>query len=336
VELCALESEDDDDDEKKEGKSGGGRSGSKNESKTETRKITSVWAVAVADGKLFDAPMRLSNATAAVLRFSGSGNGGKAESPPLPLSRLLPPVDLSDAGAPAAAPPAFSFSSSSSSSPIPFPEPTVSHDLTIRFNKQKGFVESEGEGEEAKGKEEEVKNNNSNTTTKGPLYFVEGHSQRPRGLDDPRRPSLLEVVKRRAAAAAMAVTEENSSSKEGEGREGGKEVEGEGEEELQKSWNLFRHPLGAVVELLLRNDDDAEHSFHLHGHNIWVVGEGEETEGKGKRRKIGEARDTVLIPSKSEIRVRYVADSPGVFLAHCHMSWHESAGLGVVMVDGVK
>ena len=238
------------------------------------------------------------------------------------LLRLLPPpegVDLSDAGAPADAAPAFSFSapsspSSSFISPLS-PEPTVSHRFTITFNKQqKGIVNEEEEEDEVEEKES------------GPRYFVEGFSQRPSGLDDPRRPSLLETetmesAMRSSSSAAAAANSSNSKSSEKE-----------------KTWNLLRHPLGAVVEMRLRNDDDVEHSWHLHGHNFWLVEGGEEKREGGTtttEAAITEARDTVLIPSKSEIRARYVADSPGAFLAHCHMSWHEAAGLAVVMVDGL-
>ena len=115
----------------------------------------------------------------------------------------------------------------------------------------------------------------------------------------------------------------------------------EGEEE----WNLLRHPLGAVVEMVVRNEDDVEHSWHLHGHHFWVVGSRKGSSGGGSEEEGGEgtemveiveARDTVLVPALSQITARYVVDSPGVFLAHCHMSWHEAAGLAVVMVDGVE
>ena len=180
------------------------------------------------------------------------------------------------------------------------------------------------------------------TSDEGPSYFVEGFSQRPRGLDDPRKPSLLETEKERA----MRLSSFSPSGAAG----GGNGVSGDGssskdqeERERLKEWNIFRHPLGSVVEMRVRNDDDVEHSWHLHGHNFWVVaegggeGEGEGEEGgKGPTAIVAEARDTVLVPAGAAVRLRYVADSPGAFLAHCHMGWHEAAGLAVVMVDGVE
>jgi len=331
VELCALESESGGSGDSDGEEGGGGEN-------REATKIASVWAVAVADGALFDAPMRLSNATAAVLRLGGGGRDSR---------RLLPPagIDLSDAGAAAAAPPAFSSSSTSPPVAVPSPRPTVSHRLTISFNKQKkkgsSSVEEGGGGgasEEAGGKEREGKEEDTAT---GPRYFVEGFSQRPRGLDDPRQPSLLETEKKKKKAMLP------SSSSGGSNSSSSSKEEGEEEEEPKKEWNLLRHPLGSVVEMRVRNDDDVEHSWHLHGHNFWVVksssgGEEAEEEGKGAEKEgtvettaIIEARDTVLVPAGARITARYVVDSPGAFLAHCHMSWHEAAGLAVVMVDGV-
>ena len=378
VELCALLEKSGGDSDgsggNEEGGGGGGIGGGgtkKNKStkktkeeENETEMITSVWAVAVADGALFDAPMRLSNATAAVLRFGGGGRGRDL--------RFLPPegVDLSDAGAAAAAPPAFSsaLSSSSSSSSIdsssgppppaaavPSPEPTVFHQLTISFNKQqnRSFVQGGGGrgGGGVGGVGGRKKENSSSSSTEGPSYFVEGFSQRPRGLDDPRKPSLLEAEKERAAAAAMRRSSASSSSfgpaagGDGGGSSSGRGKEEEREErELTEEWNLLRHPLGSVVEMRVRNDDDVEHSWHLHGHNFWVVAEGKkEEEDEGEEGKsssssmmIAEARDTVLVPPGTAVTLRYVADSPGAFLAHCHMGWHEAAGLAAVMVDGVE
>ena len=320
VELCALESDEGDNTKKAE---------------EEETKITSVWAVAVADGALFDAPMRLSNATAAVLRFGGGGARDLRFPPPAG-------INLSDVGAAAAAPPAFPFvplspSSSSSTSPpafVPLPEPTVSHRLTISFNKQ----QQRRGGEEARGVEGRGRKEEEEDNRKGPSYTVEGVSQRPIGIDEPRQVSLLETEKERAMLLSS-----SSSSGAGTGGNGSSGSKEEEDENLKK-WNLFRHPLGSVVEMLLINDDDVEHSWHLHGHNFWVVGEGkgEEEGGEGKQGKatptttITEGRDTVLIPAKSQIKARYVVDSPGAFLAHCHMSWHEAVGLAVVMVDGVE
>ncbi|KAK3990829.1 putative laccase precursor [Cladorrhinum sp. PSN332] len=43
-------------------------------------------------------------------------------------------------------------------------------------------------------------------------------------------------------------------------------------------------------------------------------------------------RDTVTVPSGGYIAVAFKPDNPGVWLVHCHISWHASAGLALQMI----
>ncbi|KAK4458969.1 putative laccase precursor [Cladorrhinum samala] len=43
-------------------------------------------------------------------------------------------------------------------------------------------------------------------------------------------------------------------------------------------------------------------------------------------------RDTVTVPSGGYVAVAFKPDNPGVWLVHCHISWHASAGLALQMV----
>ena len=43
-------------------------------------------------------------------------------------------------------------------------------------------------------------------------------------------------------------------------------------------------------------------------------------------------RDTVTVPSGGYVAVAFRPDNPGVWLVHCHISWHASAGLALQMV----
>jgi len=38
-------------------------------------------------------------------------------------------------------------------------------------------------------------------------------------------------------------------------------------------------------------------------------------------------RDTVLMPAYTWTVLRFVADNPGMWAFHCHLSWHMAAGL---------
>ncbi|KAF8589080.1 multicopper oxidase [Ramaria rubella] len=83
-----------------------------------------------------------------------------------------------------------------------------------------------------------------------------------------------------------------------------------------------------VVDIRVDNLDDGDHPFHLHGHRPWIM-------GTGRGRYIGQAlsntnllrRDTVLIPRYSWMVLRFVTDNPGLWTFHCHLVWHNEAGL---------
>ncbi|RUS29517.1 Cupredoxin [Jimgerdemannia flammicorona] len=113
----------------------------------------------------------------------------------------------------------------------------------------------------------------------------------------------------------------------------------------------------AVVELTIWNDDVTEHYFHLHGHQFWVMGSGQALNNviKPGPTQNFPVRDTIAVPGCRKranntgegicggglgyVRVRFIADNPGVWLLHCHMEWHMAAGLAatfVVDADGLR
>jgi FtsP/CotA-like multicopper oxidase with cupredoxin domain len=81
---------------------------------------------------------------------------------------------------------------------------------------------------------------------------------------------------------------------------------------------------GERVEILLRNDTNMAHPMHLHGHDFQVV----EIDGKQVN---GALRDTLLVPPRSAIKVRFDANNPGVWAFHCHILYHLAAGMFTVL-----
>jgi FtsP/CotA-like multicopper oxidase with cupredoxin domain len=47
------------------------------------------------------------------------------------------------------------------------------------------------------------------------------------------------------------------------------------------------------------------------------------------------ARDTVTLPANGYLRLRWIVDSPGAWLVHCHILMHSYVGLGFIMRDGI-
>jgi FtsP/CotA-like multicopper oxidase with cupredoxin domain len=90
------------------------------------------------------------------------------------------------------------------------------------------------------------------------------------------------------------------------------------------AWSLEVPPLSIVngerVELIFVNRTKMAHPVHLHGHPFQVVAIGES-------RFAGAVRDTVLVPPKTTVTVEFDADNPGWWPLHCHLLYHQHAGM---------
>ena len=54
--------------------------------------------------------------------------------------------------------------------------------------------------------------------------------------------------------------------------------------------------------------------------------------GKIKRNLINPPmKDTVSVPDAGFTLIRFLANNPGYWLLHCHMSWHNHVGMGVII-----
>jgi hypothetical protein len=92
---------------------------------------------------------------------------------------------------------------------------------------------------------------------------------------------------------------------------------------------------------VIQQDDTAgaiPHPVHLHGHDFYVLDVGENTTWSGdiSRLRLDNPirRDTVTLPTKGYIVLAFEADNPGVWLMHCHIPFHISAGFGMQFLEG--
>lgn len=98
---------------------------------------------------------------------------------------------------------------------------------------------------------------------------------------------------------------------------------------LQESWpRILTSEEITVVDIVLRNEDDGPHPFHLHGGKFWVLDRGINT-GVGSywSSLLPLQRDTVWLPKNEWVHLRFVADNPGLWLFHCHIPWHSQIGM---------
>lgn len=75
---------------------------------------------------------------------------------------------------------------------------------------------------------------------------------------------------------------------------------------------------GQRVALTFRNSSMMWHPMHLHGHTFQVLGAG----GRPGARK-----DTLIVLPMQQLRVSFVADNPGIWMLHCHNTYHQEAGM---------
>ena len=78
---------------------------------------------------------------------------------------------------------------------------------------------------------------------------------------------------------------------------------------------LFRVPRGTAISLDIENDNNWPHAMHVHGHHFI------------DQRTPGIWRDTSLFERGERAALRFVADNPGKWLIHCHMTEHMAAGM---------
>jgi len=102
----------------------------------------------------------------------------------------------------------------------------------------------------------------------------------------------------------------------------GVSMTGDGRKEMPLLLTLKR---GQTCVLALRNETAWWHPMHLHGHSFRVVSRN----GKPNARR--EWRDTVLVPPRENAEIAFVADNPGDWMFHCHVTDHQEAGMMTVL-----
>ncbi|RDI83024.1 hypothetical protein Vi05172_g6809 [Venturia inaequalis] len=110
-------------------------------------------------------------------------------------------------------------------------------------------------------------------------------------------------------------------------------------------------PDGNIVEITIINDTPAPHPWHLHGHSMQIINRtfyGTTTppniilpDDAGVVHVPAPTlpqspmrRDTVYVyPNGGTLTMRFKADNPGVWLLHCHVEWHVSAGMQATIIE---
>jgi FtsP/CotA-like multicopper oxidase with cupredoxin domain len=98
----------------------------------------------------------------------------------------------------------------------------------------------------------------------------------------------------------------------------GMSMTGDGQPDMLPLLTLKR---GQPCVLALRNETAWWHPMHLHGHSFRVISR------NGKPNRLEEWRDTVLVPPRESTEIAFVADNPGDWMFHCHVTDHQETGM---------
>lgn len=102
----------------------------------------------------------------------------------------------------------------------------------------------------------------------------------------------------------------------------GMSMTGDGNSDMPPLLMLER---GRSYLLTIRNDTAWWHPMHLHGHSFRVL------RRNGAAVPHHQWADTVLVSPREAVDIAFVADNPGDWMFHCHVTDHQASGLMTVL-----
>ena len=98
----------------------------------------------------------------------------------------------------------------------------------------------------------------------------------------------------------------------------GMSMTGEGAAKMEPAFSLQR---GQTCLLAMRNDTAWAHTMHIHGFSTRLLSR------NGKPVPHNQWHDTIYLGPADRIECAFVADNPGDWMLHCHITDHQMAGL---------
>lgn len=99
--------------------------------------------------------------------------------------------------------------------------------------------------------------------------------------------------------------------------------------------NVLNFGTNTSIRFVVNNLSPAAHPMHLHGHDFQVIGEGNGTWDGTTLTNLAnpQRRDVQIVVPDGYIVVQILADNPGAWPFHCHISWHVSGGLYATILE---
>ncbi|KIX06539.1 uncharacterized protein Z518_04515 [Rhinocladiella mackenziei CBS 650.93] len=107
--------------------------------------------------------------------------------------------------------------------------------------------------------------------------------------------------------------------------------------------NVYNTGTNGTVRVVIINNLPAPHPMHLHGHDFQVLAEGSGTwDGSIVNPSNPQRRDVHMLwagvgganaAPPNYIVIQFEQDNPGIWPLHCHMAWHLSAGMSIMILE---
>lgn len=107
------------------------------------------------------------------------------------------------------------------------------------------------------------------------------------------------------------------------------------------SWPTVTHiESNQIIDIIINNIDYAPHPFHIHGHHVWILAQGNTNDGYLNETILHNInyntnnpvyRDTFIVNPFSYLVFRLQTNNPGLWMIHCHNDWHLQIGMALVL-----
>jgi FtsP/CotA-like multicopper oxidase with cupredoxin domain len=97
---------------------------------------------------------------------------------------------------------------------------------------------------------------------------------------------------------------------------------------MQYNWTINGRPFdqtqplqikqGQRAVLTFTNNTTMWHPMHLHGHTFQII---------NPNGSLGARKDTTIVLPTQKVSVALAADNPGIWMLHCHNTYHQEAGM---------
>jgi len=102
-------------------------------------------------------------------------------------------------------------------------------------------------------------------------------------------------------------------------------------QDLMPTGSVYTLPPNKVIEISIpdANGVARTHPFHLHGHAFSVV----KSAGQTTPNYVNPPRRDVVAVNSGNVTFRFQTDNSGPWILHCHIDWHFSQGLAIVLAE---